>query len=76
MPNEMAINVSLHSRAVSVQRRHIFQTGIFQTGRVSRANEYKVCSGSCSWHHKQFLVCDMETVEGQKTKVKIFGFIK
>ena len=33
-----------------------------------------VCCGS--WHHKQFMVCDMETFEGQKTKVKIFGFIK
>ena len=31
---------------------------------VSRANEYKVRSGS--WHHKQFMVCDMETDEGQK----------
>ena len=44
---------------------------------VSRANEYKVCSGS--WHYKRFMVCVMETVEGQitlKTKVNIFGFLK
>ena len=46
-------------------------------GGFSRANEYKVCSGS--WHHKIFIVCVMETVEGQmnlKAEVNIFGFLK
>ena len=43
-------------------------------GGISRANEYKVCIGS--WHHKQFMVCVMETFEGKKQKSRFLDLLR
>ena len=65
-------------RGLVVKTRAVNLTCEFRGGGggwdVSRANEYKVCSGS--WHHKQFMVCGMETVEGQKQKSRFLDLLR